>query len=65
MHVLREFSQELGEGGWIFQNYDPRHLLHCVGWQRNATSPARRSDGNELRTREVSFKVFPDEELQR
>lgn len=55
MHVLREFPQELCECGRIFQNYNLRHLLHCVRRQMNATPPARRSDGDRVREFNPNF----------
>lgn len=49
MHVLCELAQELGEGRGLFENNIPRHLLHRVRLQTDASSPGRRR-GEETET---------------
>lgn len=41
VHVLGKLAQEFGEAARLVDDDNLSHLLHCVCWQANTTSPGR------------------------
>lgn len=47
VHVLGEFAQESGQGGWLFEDDELLHLLRRLRWKKDATSPGGKKEEND------------------